>query len=306
MVQDIFTPDALTGKSILVTGGGSGLGREIAFALAAKGAEVHICGRRANVLEQTAGDIESAIGAKVHTHICDLRDADQVDAMVAAIWAIGSLHGLVNNAAANFIAPTKDLSPRGFRAVTSTVMDGSFHVTLAIGKRWIAEGIAGSVVSNLVTWIWSGSAFVVPSAMAKTALHAMTMSLAVEWGRYGIRLNATAPGPFPTESAWEKLNPIPDTRSSATSEDTVPMGRFGRMLELQNLVVFLLSDAAPYLTGQTIAIDGGQHLAQPGTFADLTGMTDEQWRAAREAIQQSTARDKFDRSSASSQEGAAA
>jgi NAD(P)-dependent dehydrogenase (short-subunit alcohol dehydrogenase family) len=288
---EIFRDNVLAGKSVLVTGGGSGLGKEIATALAAAGSVVHICGRRANVLEAAA----AVIPGQVHWHICDIRDADQVDAMFDRVWAVGPLTGLVNNAAANFIAPTKDLSPRGFRAITSTVMDGSFHVTLAAGKRWIEEGIAGSVVSNLVTWVWSGSAFVVPSAMAKTALHAMTMSLAVEWGRYGIRLNATAPGPFPTESAWEKLNPIPDAKSSATSVDTVPMGRFGEMPELQNLIIFLLSDGCRYLTGQTIAIDGGQHLAGPGTFADLTAMSDDQWRAAREAIQQSTERDKAQR-----------
>jgi NAD(P)-dependent dehydrogenase (short-subunit alcohol dehydrogenase family) len=291
MNQDVFKPDTLAGKSILVTGGGSGLGKEISKALIAKGATVHICGRRAEVLADAAAEI----GGDVHAHVCDIRDADSIDAMVENIWAIAPLTGLVNNAAANFISPTKELSPRGFRAVTSTVMDGSFFVTLAIGKRWIAEGIRGSVVSNLVTWVWSGSAFVVPSAMAKTALHAMTMSLAVEWGPYGIRLNATAPGPFPTESAWEKLNPIPDTKSSATSDDTVPMRRYGQMPELQNLIVFLLSDACDYLTGQTIAIDGGQHLAGPGTFADLSSMSDEQWVAAREAIKQSSARDKANR-----------
>ena len=294
--NDIFRADVLVGKSVLVTGGGSGLGREIATALAAAGSVVHICGRRAGVLEETA----TAIGGSVHWHVCDIRDPESVDAMMAAIWAVGPLTSLVNNAAANFITPTKDLSPRGFRAVTSTVMDGSFHVTLAAGKRWIAEGIPGSVVSNLVTWIWSGSAFVVPSAMAKTALHAMTMSLAVEWGKYGIRLNATAPGPFPTEGAWEKLNPIPDAKSSATSADTVPLGRFGEIKELQNLIVFLLSDGCRYLTGQTIAIDGGQHLAGPGTFADLTGLTDDQWRAAREAIQAASNRDKAQRTTGGS------
>lgn len=295
--MDIFRPDVLAGKSILVTGGGSGLGLEISKALRAKGATVHICGRRAAVLEAAAAEIAGGEAGKVHWHTCDIRDADQVDAMVDAIWAVGPLTGLVNNAAANFITPTKGLSPRGFRAVTSTVMDGTFHITLALGKRWIAEGIKGSVVSNLVTWVWSGSAFVVPSAMAKTALHAMTMSLAVEWGPYGIRLNATAPGPFPTESAWEKLNPIPDAKSSATSCDTVPLRRYGAMPELQNLITFLLSDGCDYLTGQTIAIDGGQHLAGPGTFADLTNMTDDQWQAAREAIEQSTQRDKAQRSS---------
>jgi len=293
--MDIFRSDVLAGKSILVTGGGSGLGLEISKALCAKGATVHICGRRANVLEAAAAEIAAGNAGKVHWHTCDIRDADQVDALVEAMWRVGPVTSLVNNAAANFIAPTKGLSPRGFRAITSTVMDGSFHVTLALGKRWIAEGIRGSVVSNLVTWVWTGSAFVVPSAMAKTALHAMTMSLAVEWGPYGIRLNATAPGPFPTESAWEKLNPIPDAKSSATSDDTVPLRRYGAMPELQNLITFLLSDGCDYLTGQTIAIDGGQHLAGPGTFADLTNMTDSQWQTAREAIEQSTQRDKANR-----------
>ena len=295
MSMDIFREDALAGKSILVTGGGSGLGLEISKALAAKGSKVHICGRRPQLLEEAAAKISESGAVPASHHVCDVRDADQVEGAMEAIWAEGPLTGLVNNAAANFIAPTKDLSPRGFRAVTSTVMDGSFHTTLAAGKRWIAGGHKGSVVSNLVTWVWTGSAFVVPSAMAKTALHAMTMSLAVEWGRYGIRLNATAPGPFPTESAWEKLSPIPGVSSSATRADTVPLGRYGQMRELQNLIIFLLSDACEYLTGQTIAIDGGQHLAGPGTFADLTALTDEQWRTAREAIQRSTQRDKAQR-----------
>jgi NAD(P)-dependent dehydrogenase (short-subunit alcohol dehydrogenase family) len=295
MSIDIFRDGALMEKSILVTGGGGGLGKEIGKALAAKGAKVHICGRRPQALEEAAEEISAGAAKRASHHVCDVREADQVEAMMEQIWSQSPLTGLVNNAAANFIAPTKDLSPRGFRAVTSTVMDGSFHVTLAAGKRWIADGVKGSVVSNLVTWVWTGSAFVVPSAMAKTALHAMTMSLAVEWGRYGIRLNATAPGPFPTEGAWEKLNPIPDVSSTATRPDTVPLGRYGQIQELQNLIIFLLSDACDYLTGQTIAIDGGQHLAGPSTFADLTALTDEQWRVAREAIQRSTQRDKAQR-----------
>jgi NAD(P)-dependent dehydrogenase (short-subunit alcohol dehydrogenase family) len=291
----IFTEEALAGKAVLVTGGGGGLGREIADALSAMGARVHICGRRAAMLEQTATEIAAKTGTPVSHHVCDIRDADAVDAMIEAIWQDAPLTGLVNNAAANFIAPTAELSARGFRAVTSTVMDGSFHATLSCGKRWIRDGIPGSVVSMLTTWVWTGSAFVVPSAMAKAAIHAMTMSLAAEWGPYGIRLNATAPGPFPTEGAWDKLNPIPDTQSSATNCDTVPMRRFGQMPELTNLVAYLLSDASPYLTGQTIAIDGGQHLAGPGTFADLTNLTPEQWKAAREAIAASVAREKSQR-----------
>ncbi|MDO8942736.1 MAG: SDR family oxidoreductase [Desulfobacterales bacterium] len=295
MKTDVFQNDALIGKSILVTGGGSGLGKEIGKALCRKGAVLHICGRRAAVLDAAAAEM-NAEGLRVHTHICDIRDADQVESMMETIWAVGPLTGVVNNAAANFIAQSKDLSPRGYRAVTSTVMDGSFFITLAAGKRWIAQGIRGSVVSNLVTWVWTGSPYALPSAMSKSALHAMTMSLAVEWGKYGIRLNATAPGPFPTDSAWERLNPNDETRSSVTSSDQVPMGRFGRMEELQNLVVFLLSDACEYLTGQTIAIDGGQHLAGPGTFADLGRLTDEQWTAARDTLRKTVEKEKAQRS----------
>lgn len=298
MATDIFKDDVLAGKSILVTGGGSGLGLEIARALAAKGATLHICGRRGALLDEAAQSIAEGSGAEVVPHVCDIRDADAVDQMIEAVWSHGPLTGLINNAAANFIAPTKDLSPRGYRAITSTVMDGSFHVTLATGKRWIAQGLPGSVVSNLVTWVWTGSAYVLPSAMAKTALHAMTMSLAVEWGPYGIRLNATAPGPFPTEGAWEKLNPIPEARSTSTSTETVPLRRFGEIPELQNMIVFLMSDGCDYLTGQTIAIDGGQHLAAPSTFADLSRLTDAQWADARAAIDQSTAKAKALRASA--------
>lgn len=290
--MNIFRDDVLAGKNILVTGGGGGLGKEIATALSAKHAKVHICGRRQAMLDETAAAITAATGHKVHAHACDVRDADAVDAMIEAIWQDQPLTGLINNAAANFISPTKDLSARGFRAITSTVMDGSFHATLSCGKRWIEQGLKGSVVSNLVTWVWTGSAFVVPSAMAKTALHAMTMSLAAEWGPYGIRLNATAPGPFPTPEAWEKLNPLPDTQSSATNCDTIPMRRFGQMPELTNLITFLLSDGCDFLTGQTIAVDGGQHLAAPSTFADLTNLTPEQWQAARDAIEASTAKSK--------------
>ena len=296
MHTDVFKDDALAGKAILVTGGGGGLGREITTAFARKGATVHICGRRLGLLEEVARDIGGATGATIIPHVCDIREAESVEAMVEAIWARGPLTGLINNAAANFISPSKDLSARALRAVTSTVMDGSFNATLAVGKRWIGEGRPGSIVSNLVTWVWTGSAFVLPSAMAKTAVHAMTMSLAVEWGRYGIRLNATAPGPFPTESAWEKLAPSEETRSTVTSADTVPLGRFGHMHELQNLLVFLMSDACDYLTGQTIAIDGAQHLAAPSTFADLTRLSDAQWADARAAIEDSTRRAKAQQS----------
>lgn len=292
MTADVFRDDVLAGKSVLVTGGGGGLGREIARSLAAKGSVVHICGRRQSLIELTASQLSEETGGRVLGHVCDIREPDAIDAMMDAIWVDSPLTGLVNNAAANFIAPTKDLSPRAFRAIASTVMDGSFYTTLSAGKRWIAEGRKGSVVSNLVTWIFTGSAFVVPSAMSKTAILAMTRSLAVEWGRYGIRLNATAPGPFPTDEAWEKLAPTDTSRSSTTSSDTIPLGRFGEIAELQNLIVFLLSDACDFLTGQAITVDGGQSLAAPSTFADLTRMTDQDWADARAAIDLSTAKSK--------------
>jgi NAD(P)-dependent dehydrogenase (short-subunit alcohol dehydrogenase family) len=213
-----------------------------------------------------------------------VRDAAQMEAMVEAIWKGGPLTGLVNNAAANFISPSTEISPRGFEAVRSTVMDGALYATLACGRRWIAQGLPGSVVSMLVTWVWTGSPYVLPSAMAKTAIHAMTQSLAVEWGRHNIRVNAVAPGPFPTESAWEKLAPIPKANVGAASSEKVPMGRFGKVSELAQLLTFLQADGCEYLTGETIAIDGGHHLAAPSTFAELGALTAEDWAQAKAVV----------------------
>src|ERR1700683_5398937 len=240
----------LDGKRIVITGGGTGLGRGVAASLAAHGAQVHLWGRRETVLADAAAEISAAHPGAVHYQAVNVREFDQVAAAVGEIWERhGPLTGVLNNAAANFIAPTVSLSPRAFEAVTSTVMTGSFNTTLAVGKRWIAEGLPGSVLSNLTTWVWSGSAFVVPSAMAKAAIHAMTMSLAVEWGRYGIRLNAIAAGPIPTEYAWSMLNPTEKSSTGgSTSAENVPMQRFGTMEELANLNIFLLSDACGYLT----------------------------------------------------------
>jgi len=215
--------------------------------------------------------------------------------MVEQIWQRGPLTGLINNAAANFISPSVDISPRGFAAVRSTVMDGALFSTLACGRRWIEQGLPGSVVSMLVTWVWTGSAYVLPSVMSKTALHAMTMSLAVEWGRHGIRVNAVAPGPFPTESAWEKLAPIPKANVGAASSAQVPMGRFGRIPELCNLMLFLQSDGCDYLTGQNIAIDGAHHLAAPSTFAELSQLTSADWAEARDLVRGKAVQEKAQR-----------
>ena len=292
----IYDPQVLSGKRILVTGGGTGLGRGVARRLVEHGAEVHIWGRRNAVLQEAAREISETRPGAAHLQTVDVRDADAVDAAMQAIWdEHGPLTGMINNAAANFIAQTKDISARAYRAVSSTVMDGSFHVTHAAGRRWIAQDLPGSVVSTLTTWVWSGSAFVVPSAMAKSAVHAMTMSLAAEWGRYGIRLNAIAAGPIPTEYAWSMLNPTEQSSTGASSADDVPMQRFGTIEEIANLNIFLLSDACDYLTGTTIAMDGGQQLAGPGTFASLSSMTDEDWAQARENAQAASAASKAQR-----------
>lgn len=293
----LFCADALAGKRILVTGGGTGLGKGVAGFLAQHGAQVHLWGRRLEVLQAAASEINQRTGAtRAHVQAVDIRKAEAVDAAVGQIWdEHGPLTGLINNAAANFIAPTKDLSPRGFEAVTSTVMNGAFFTTHACGKRWIAQGLKGSVVSTLVTWIWTGSPFVVPSAMAKAAVNAMTMSLAVEWAKYGIRVNAVAPGPFPTEYAWQMLSPTDDAKIGATQADEVPMGRYGEIQELANLMILLLGDGCDYITGETICIDGGHHLAAPSTFAGLNKLSDESWRKIREASQAATAMSKAQR-----------
>jgi NAD(P)-dependent dehydrogenase (short-subunit alcohol dehydrogenase family) len=287
-----FAPDLLAGKRILITGGGTGLGRAVARHLVEHGAQVHLWGRRPAVLDEAAASLPGS----AHTQTVDVRDGERVDAAMGELWdEHGPLTGVLNNAAANFIAPTESLSPRAFDAVSATVMKGSFHTTHAAGRRWIAAGLPGSVVSTLTTWVWTGSAYVVPSAMGKAAVHAMTMSLAVEWARHGIRLNAVAPGPIPTDYAWDMLNPTDKSGVGATQADQIPMRRTGTVEELANLTMFLLSDACPYLTGQTIAMDGGQMLAGPGTFAGLAELTEQDWADARAKSEAATAASKAQR-----------
>ena len=297
MTPSTFRADVLAGKRILITGAG-GVGKELARHFVAHGASVHICGRREAVLKEAVTELQAAAahGGSIEHHICDVREAEQIEAMVEHIWQGGPLTGLVNNAAANFISPSIDISPRGFAAVRSTVMDGCLFATLACGRRWIAQGLPGSVVSMLVTWVWTGSAYVLPSVMAKTAVHAMTMSLAVEWGKHNIRVNAVAPGPFPTEGAWEKLAPIPKANVGAASADEVPMQRFGRMPELCNLLTFLQADGCEYLTGANIPIDGGHHLAAPSTFAALGKLTAEDWAEAKSLVRGRAEQEKAQRS----------
>jgi NAD(P)-dependent dehydrogenase (short-subunit alcohol dehydrogenase family) len=263
-------------------------------AYAKLGATVYICGRRAGVLDETAKKISDATGSKVKGIACDIRVAEAVEDTIAQIWDDGgALTGLVNNAAGNFISRTKDLSPRGFNAIADIVFRGSFYMTLACGKRWIGAGNRASVISILTTWIWNGGPFTVPSAMSKAGLNIMTKSLATEWGPNGIRLNAIAPGPFPTKGAWERLNPKASNRGDSSS--TIPMGRVGEMSELANLAVFLMSDGCDYLTGQTIAIDGAMHLASGGNFAAMAALGDADWERIRGEIRSANDKDKAQR-----------
>jgi NAD(P)-dependent dehydrogenase (short-subunit alcohol dehydrogenase family) len=290
----MFRDGLFSGKRILVTGGGTGLGKAMSERFLSLGAEIFICGRRKQVCEATADELMKAHGGKVHAFGVDIRDAAAVDAMVGEIFASGPLTGLVNNAAGNFISRTQDLSPRGFDAIANIVMHGTFYVTHAVGRRWIAGKHKGTVVSIAVTWVRNGGPFVVPSAMSKAAIHAMTMSLATEWGPYGVRLNAIAPGEIPTEGMSKRLNPGEDP--GARSARVNPMGRAGRMEELQNLATFLLSDGCDWLNGELIAMDGGQALATGGNFYALREWSDAQWQAARDSIKALNERDRTQRS----------
>ena len=290
----MFKDGLLRGRRILVTGGGTGLGKGMTEKFLALGAELFICGRRKSVCDETAAELMAKHGGKVTSYGVDIRDAAAVDAMAADIFASGPLTDLINNAAGNFISRTQDLSPRGFDAIANIVMHGTFYVTHAVGKRWIAGGHKGNVVSIVVTWVHNGGPYVVPSAMSKSAIHTMTMSLATEWAGFGIRLNAIAPGVIPTEGASKRLSPG-ETPGERTAREN-PMGRVGRMEELQNLATFLIADGCDWLTGQTITLDGGQSLATGSNFYALRHWTDAQWQAAREAIKAQNEKDRAQRS----------
>jgi NAD(P)-dependent dehydrogenase (short-subunit alcohol dehydrogenase family) len=275
----MFQSDLLSGKRVLVTGGGSGLGKAMGRRFLELGAELAICGRREPVLAETAGEFERDFPGRAAWRVCDIRDPDGVEAMVAALWDARPLDLLVNNAAGNFLAKTETLSPRAMDAVLGIVLHGTAYVTLACGKRWIAEGRPGNVLSIVATYAWSGSPFVVPSAMAKAGVLAMTRSLAVEWGAKGIRLNAIAPGPFPTEGAWQRL--VPSEELEQAWKARIPLGRFGDHGELADLAAFLASDRSGYITGEVVTIDGGEWIKGAGQFSLMEGLTEEDWAAMR-------------------------
>ncbi|NCW58626.1 MAG: SDR family oxidoreductase [Proteobacteria bacterium] len=290
----MFKDDLLKNKRILVTGGGTGLGKEMASHYAQHGADLYICGRRENVLKETATEIEEKYNVNVKYETLDIRASNDVEDYIDRIFQDAPLDGLVNNAAGNFISPTKDLSHKGFDAIANIVFHGTFYITHSVGKRWIDLKHKGSIISILTTWVWTGSPYVVPSAMSKSGLNAMTQSLAAEWGKYGIKVNAIAPGPFPTKGAWERLNPGGNNDSEFMG--SVPVGRLGEMSELQNLATFLMADGCDYLTGQTIAIDGAQYLTGGGTFSNLDKVSEDDWEQLRAMIRSSNDKDKANRS----------
>lgn len=294
----MYRPGLMAGERVLVTGGGTGLGKEMAEAFLALGAVVYIWGRRGAVLDETAAELMGRHGGKVVPQAVDIRKPDAIHQAVDAIWADGgALTGVVNNAAGNFISRTEDLSVNGFNAISDIVFRGTFYVTLDIGKRLIAEGKKASFIAILTTWVWNGSAFTVPSAMSKAGINVMTQSLATEWGRYGLRFNAIAPGPFPTKGAWDRLSPGGGNLAGGSGDRSAnPMGRVGEMHELANLAVLLMASGAEYINGQTIAIDGAGYQAGGGNFySALVGLGDEQWGAIQTMIRGGNDKDKAER-----------
>jgi len=302
----MFDPKLMSGQRILVTGGGTGLGQAMAERFLGLGADVAICGRRKPVCDATADAWRKQFPERrIDTFGVDIRDAAAVEEMVEALWQQGGgLTGLVNNAAGNFVAPTESLSSRAFDAVANIVFHGTFYVTQAVGKRWVAGAKAGewtpetkpyrSVMSIIVTWVENGSPYVVPSAMSKAGIEVMTKSLAIEWARYGIRLNAVGPGEIPTEGMSKRLSPGQDP--GARSRERNPMAREGKMSELQNLATFLMAPGqCDWLTGQSIFMDGGHALATGGNFYELRKWSDADWKQAREAIEKQNAKDKAQR-----------
>jgi NAD(P)-dependent dehydrogenase (short-subunit alcohol dehydrogenase family) len=273
----MFQNDLLAGKRIFITGGGTGLGLSMGRRFRELGAALVICGRRGDVLEEAAGELGGA-----ETHICDIRDAAAVEAMLDAIWENGPPDGLVNNAAGNFIARSESLSHRALDAVLNIVLHGTAYVTLGCGRRWLEAGHRATVLSIVTSYAWTGSAYVVPSAMGKAGVLAMTRSLAVEWGGRGVRLNAIAPGPFPTPGAWERLAPKPEIADALEKRN--PLGRAGEHIELANLASFLMADQSAYINGETVTIDGGGWLRGAGQFSFVGDMmSEEDWAALRPA-----------------------
>jgi NAD(P)-dependent dehydrogenase (short-subunit alcohol dehydrogenase family) len=274
----MFRTDLLHNKRILITGGGTGLGKAMAKRFLELGATVYICGRREEVLQKTVAELSA--NGPIRALPCDVRNLDAVESMIDSIWKDAPLDILVNNAAGNFIARTEELSPRAFESVIGIVLLGTLHATMACGRRWLKANHKGTVLSISATYAPVGSAYVVPSAVSKAGVEALMRSLAVEWGNRGIRMNAIAPGPIPTQGAFSRLLPRPELEALAL--DRNPLHRFGTTEELANLAAFLVSDGSGYINGEVIRMDGGEFLQGAGEFSNLgRALTEEDWKSIK-------------------------
>jgi NAD(P)-dependent dehydrogenase (short-subunit alcohol dehydrogenase family) len=275
--EGMLKDGALKGKTIIVTGGGTGLGKSMGLYFLKLGANLVITSRKLDVLQETAKEMEKETGGKVLAVACDVREIDQVEKLFDEADAIfGKVDCVLNNAAGNFISPTERLSTNAFHTVIDIVLKGTANVTMTAGKRWIAAKQAGTFLNIVTTYAWTGSGYVVPSAAAKAGVLAMTRSLAVEWAKYNIRTNAIAPGPFPTEGAWSRLLPG-DLVKKFDPAKKVPVGRVGEHQELANLAAYLMSDYSSYVNGEVITIDGGEWLQGAGEFNNLEAIPQEMW-----------------------------
>lgn len=276
--------NALKGKTIVVTGGGTGLGKAMSTYFLELGANVVITSRKLDVLQKTAAELEEKTGGKVLALACDVRNDFEVEQVLKqTLETFGAVHGLLNNAAGNFISPTERLSAKAFGVIIDIVLKGTVNCTLAFGKHWIAQKQPASILNIVTTYAFTGSGYVVPSACAKGGVLAMTRSLAAEWGHYGIRCNAIAPGPFPTKGAWDRLLPG-DLAKKFDFKNRVPLKRVGEHQELANLAAYLISDFSGYINGEVITIDGGEWLQGAGQFNGLEAVTPDMWDMLEQMI----------------------
>lgn len=276
-MEGMLKEGSLKGKTIIITGGGTGLGKSMGKYMLELGANLVITSRKTDVIEKTAKELSDQTGGKVLAVACDVRKYDEVENVIkASVAEFGQIHGVVNNAAGNFISPTERLSHRAFDIVVDIVLKGTYYMTLASGKHWINNKQPGTFLNIVTTYAWTGSGFVVPSACGKAGVLALTRSLAVEWAKYKIRSNAIAPGPFPTEGAWSRLLPG-DLVKKFDPAARIPLKRVGDHQELANLAAYLMSDFSGYINGEVITIDGGEWLRNGGEFSHLETIPDEMW-----------------------------
>jgi len=275
--EPMLRENSLKEKVVVITGGGTGLGKSMAKYFLELGAKVVITSRKLDVLKKTADELEKITGGEVHPIVCDVRKYNEVENLLEkAIDKFGRVNVLVNNAAGNFITPTERLSNRAFDIIVDIVLKGTYNNTLAFGKYWINEKIEGTILNIVTTYAWTGSAYVAPSASAKAGVLALTRSLAVEWAKYGIRSNAIAPGPFPTKGAWDRLFPE-NLRELMDVKKKIPLNRVGDHQELANLAAYLISGFSAFVNGEVFTIDGGEWLKGAGEFNFLDAITDQQW-----------------------------